>query len=284
VFFSLAKPEHAANDIPVLLLIQGHIGNFANYYQVLMEAKIKYLLHLADNALILGQRLGEWCGHGPVLEQDIALTNISLDLIGQSRLLYQYAASLQGGQSNEDKLAMLRLEHEYLNLLLVEQPNQNFGATIMRQFLYDAFNISQYENLGHHYDMSLNAIAIKTIKEIKYHIRYSSEWVVRLGDGTETSHRIMQESLDQLWRYTGEMFLPSSYEMELIADRYALDLTSIQPAWTERITEVFNQAGLKPPADDVMQKGGKEGRHTEYMGYILTELQYMQRTFPELQW
>src|SRR5688572_17096621 len=153
-----------------------------------MQSKAIYLLHLADNPMILGQRLGEWCGHGPVLEQDIALTNIALDLIGQARLLYQYIASFEDINSSEDKLAMLRYEHEYYNLLLLEQPNKDFGHTILRQFFYDAFNLLQYEALSHSLDETLRAIAIKSLKEIKYHYRYSSEWMIRLGDGTPESH------------------------------------------------------------------------------------------------
>ncbi len=249
-----------------------------------MKAKIKYLLHLADCPLILGQRLGEWCGHGPVLEQDIALTNIALDLIGQARLLYQYVAEMEGGKTSEDTLAMLRLEHEYLNFLLVEQPNKNFGATITRQFLYDAFNFCQYELLSNHHDEKLSAIAVKTLKEIKYHFRYSSEWMIRLGDGTEKSHLFMQEAIDDLWRYTGEMFTPASYEMELVKDNYVIDLNAVRSSWTEKILPILNQAGLNAPKEEVMQTGGKEGKHTENMGYILTELQYMQRTYPQMQW
>jgi len=249
-----------------------------------MDAKIKYLLHLADCPLILGQRLGEWCGHGPVLEQDIALTNIALDLIGQARLLYQYIASIEDAKTNEDTLAMLRLEHEYFNFLLVEQPNKNFGATIARQFLYDAFNLCQYEALTRHHDVHLNAIAVKTLKEIKYHYRYSSEWVIRLGDGTEKSHQFIQEAMDDLWRYTGEMFAPASYELELMRDNYVIDLKAIHSTWTEKILPIFSQAGLNTPKAEVMQTGGKEGRHTEHIGYILAELQYMQRTYPQMQW
>lgn len=249
-----------------------------------MEAKIKYLLHLADNPLILGQRLGEWCGHGPVLEQDIALTNISLDLIGQARLLYQYIASLPGQNTSEDKLAMMRYEHEYYNLLLTEQPNENYGYTIARQFFYDAFNLLQYEELSKHPDTQLSAIATKTLKEIKYHYRYSSEWMIRLGDGTEESHRIMQESVDALWRYTGEMFKMATYEIELLSQGYALDLSTLESAWKQRVQAIADEAGLKIPQKTVMLYGGKEGKHTEHMGYILTELQYMQRTYPEMNW
>lgn len=249
-----------------------------------MNSKIKYLLHLADCPMILGQRLGEWCGHGPVLEQDIALTNISLDLIGQARMLYQYIAGFEEVSSTEDKLAMLRYEHEYYNILLVEQPNKDFGQTIMRQFLYDAFNLLQYHELANHQDDYLKAIAVKTIKEIKYHYRYSSEWVIRLGAGTEKSHDIMQSALNELWRYTGEMFLPSSYETELVNENFIYDVSKLHDPWTEKINGILSQANLQIPENDVMMKGGKEGKHSEHMGYILTELQYMQRTYPEMHW
>ncbi|HUR31426.1 MAG TPA: 1,2-phenylacetyl-CoA epoxidase subunit PaaC [Saprospiraceae bacterium] len=249
-----------------------------------MIPKIKYFLHLADTPMILGQRLGEWCGHGPVLEHDIALTNIALDLIGQARLLYQFIAADKTVNSTEDKLAMLRYEHEYYNLLLVEQPNKDFGHTIMRQFLYDAFNLLQYQQLSNHQDDNLKSIAVKTIKEIKYHYRYSSEWVLRLGEGTETSHSIMQNALNELWRYTGEMFESSGYEKELINENFVIDSSTLFDPWSEKIEAITSQAGLIIPKDEVMIKGGKEGKHTEHMGYILTELQYMQRTYPEMHW
>ena len=249
-----------------------------------MEAKTKYLLHLADNPLILGQRLGEWCGHGPVLEQDIALTNIALDLIGQARLLYQYIASLSGQKTDEDTLAMLRYEHEYLNFLLVEQPNKDFGQTITRQFLYDAFNLGQYERLTSHPDNHLSAIAIKTLKEIRYHYRYSSEWVIRLGAGTEESHRYMQDAFNELWRYTGEFFSMASYEQALQSESYSIPIIELKQEWNERVQSITQQAGITLPGNEVMLLGGKEGKHTEHMGYILTELQYMQRTYPQMNW
>lgn len=250
-----------------------------------MQPYHKYLLHLADNPLILGQRLGEWCGHGPVLEQDIALTNTSLDLIGQARMLYQYIATLPGQEGqDEDKLAMLRLEHEYLNLLLVEQPNLDFGHTIVRQFLYDAFNLLQYEALSAHPDSHLQAIAVKTLKEIKYHYRYSSEWMLRLGDGTETSHSFVQTALNTLWRYTGEMFVPADYEREVIAAGQAPDIATLQAPWLDMVSAICREAGLQLPANTAMQQGGKQGRHTEYMGYLLAELQYMQRAYPDMKW
>ncbi len=249
-----------------------------------MNARVKYLLHLADSPLILGQRLGEWCGHGPVLEQDIALTNIALDLIGQARLLYQYVAGFEEVNSTEDRLAMLRYEHEYYNLLLVEHPNMDFAHTIVRQFFYDAFNILQYEALTKTSDIHLNSIAIKTLKEIKYHYRYSSEWVIRLGDGTDQSHQYMQQAVNELWRYTGEMFVMADYEMELSADLFVMDLKTLHNRWREKIESVFSQAHLTTPEKEVMLTGGKEGKHTEHMGFILTELQYMQRTYPQMQW
>src|SRR5687767_1357257 len=249
-----------------------------------LNSKTKYLLHLADCPMILGQRLGEWCGHGPVLEQDIALTNIALDLIGQARLLYQYVAGFEEVNSTEDILAMLRYEHEYYNLLLVELPNADFGRTIMRQFLYDAFNLIQYNELINHSDDHLKAIATKTIKEIKYHYRYSSEWVLRLGQGTEKSHSIMQDAVNELWRYTGEMFIPASYELDTLADHFAIDAAGMENEWSQKVKNIFSVAGLEIPAEEVMLKGGKEGKHTEHMGYLLTELQYMQRTYPEMQW
>jgi ring-1,2-phenylacetyl-CoA epoxidase subunit PaaC len=252
---------------------------------MLMQPYHKYLLHLADNPLILGQRLGEWCGHGPVLEQDIALTNTSLDLIGQARMLYQYVATLPGQEGqDEDKLAMMRLEHEYLNLLLVEQPNLDFGHTIVRQFLYDAFNLLQYEALSTHPDSHLQAIAVKTLKEIKYHYRYSSEWMLRLGDGTETSHGFIQTALHALWRYTGEMFVPADYEREVIASGQAPDIATLQAPWLDMVSGICREAGLQLPANTAMQHGGKQGRHTEYMGYLLAELQYMQRAYPDMKW
>lgn len=249
-----------------------------------MDSNIKYLLHLADNPLILGQRLGEWCGHGPVLEQDIALTNIALDLIGQARLYYQYIASLPGQQTDEDQLAMLRYEYEYLNFLLVEQPNQDFGFTITRQFFYDTFHLLQTEQLVNHTNAQISAIAAKSLKEIKYHYRYSSEWMLRLGDGTEESHLKVQQSINQLWCYTGELFRPAGYEQELMSQQLAVDVSLLQHEWTSRVSAITKEAGLVLPEKEVMLYGGKEGRHTEHMGYLLTELQYMQRTYPQMNW
>jgi ring-1,2-phenylacetyl-CoA epoxidase subunit PaaC len=241
-----------------------------------------YLLHLADTTLILSHRNSEWCGHGPILEQDIALTNISLDLLGQSRLFYQYAAELIGN-TDEDKLAYLRTEREYKNLLLVEQPNGDWGQTILRQYLYSQFQQLLFQQLQQHQDEQIAAIATKSLKETNYHVRWSSEWVIRLGDGTDESKQRMQQAIDELWRYTGEMFLPAEYELKI-----GIDLNSIKNKWQEKVDAVLSEATLIPPSGGggavFMQQGGKTGTHTEHLGYILADLQYLQRTYPNAQW
>ncbi|MBL0183726.1 MAG: phenylacetate-CoA oxygenase subunit PaaC [Chitinophagaceae bacterium] len=249
-----------------------------------------YILHLADTTLILSQRNSEWCGHGPVLEQDIAITNISLDLLGQSRNFYQYAAQLindsnrVGGEVTEDKLAYLRKEREFKNLLLVEQQNGDWGQTILRQYLFSQYQYLLFEKLQQSSDEQLAAIAAKSLKETKYHVRWSSEWVIRLGDGTEESHSRMQQAITELWPYTGEMFEPADYEIA-----FGIDLLSIKNSWDEKVKNIFDEAMLPiPPLGGggavFMQSGGKEGRHTEQLGYIITELQYMQRTYPDSEW
>lgn len=242
-----------------------------------MENKIDYILHLADTTLILSQRNAEWCGHGPILEQDIAITNISLDLLGQSRNFYQYAASLIGGDATEDSLAYLRKEREFKNLLLVEQENGDWAQTILRQFLYSQFQYLLFEQLQNSSDEQLAAIAAKSIKETAYHVRWSSEWVIRLGDGTEESHNRMLNAIDTLWRYTGEMFEPAEYES-------LVDVSLLKNKWSDKVDEIFSEATLPVPEKIVMQTGGKTGIHTELLGYILTELQYMQRTYPGAAW
>jgi ring-1,2-phenylacetyl-CoA epoxidase subunit PaaC len=242
-----------------------------------------YLLHLADTTLILSQRNAEWCGHGPILEQDIAITNISLDLLGQSRNFYQYAATLISGDATEDSLAYLRKEREFKNLLLVEQPNGDWGQTILRQYLFSQFQYLLFEQLQNNKDVQIAAICTKALKEIKYHVRWSSEWVIRLGDGTEESHNRMLKAIDELWRYTGEMFMPADYEMHL-----NIDFTELKNSWTEKINTVFTEAALILPSEGkeaiFMQTGGKTGMHTEHLGYILSDLQYMQRAYPDSQW
>ena len=243
------------------------------------EATILYTLHLADNSLILGQRNSEWCGHGPVLEQDIAITNISLDLIGQARNFYQYAATLSGNGATEDSLAYLRKEREYKNCLLVEQPNGDWAQTMLRQFLFSQYQYLLFQQLQKGNDEQIAAIAAKSLKEIAYHLRWSREWVIRMGDGTEESHQRMLKAIDELWRYTGELFMPANYEKET-----GIDFNKIKEEWDLKVNAVFSEAALSIPEKKFMQTGGKEGKHTEQLGHILTELQYMQRTYPNCEW
>lgn len=247
---------------------------------------IDYTLHLADNTLLLGQRNAEWCGHGPILEQDIAITNISLDLIGQARSLYQYAAFLINESTNkpiniatEDSLAYLRTEREFKNCLLVEQPNGDWAQTILRQFLFSSYQYLLYQQLQQHQDETLSAIAEKSLKEVTYHVRWSSEWVVRLGDGTEESRNRMQKAITELWGYTGELFIPVAYETEMMPN-----LPSLKESWLAKVKTIFDEATLVIPENIFMQTGGKSGLHTEHLGYILTELQYLQRAYPGGEW
>lgn len=240
---------------------------------------IDYTLHLADTTLILSQRNSEWCGHGPILEQDIAITNISLDLLGQARNFYQYVAALKNDGSTEDSLAYLRTEREFKNLLLVELQNGDWGQTILRQYLFSQYQLLLFQQLQQHSDVQLAAIATKAIKETTYHVRWSSEWVIRLGDGTEESHNRMLHAIDELWHYTGELFEAADYETAM-----GIDLASTKQTWNEKVIAVFDEAKLPVPQNVFMQKGGKQGVHTEQLGYILTELQYLQRTYPGAKW
>lgn len=245
---------------------------------------IDYVLHLADTSLILGQRLGEWCGHAFILEQDIAITNIALDLIGQSRSLYQYAAEVLNDGSTEDSLAMMRGERQFKNLLLVEQPNGDFSNTLARQFLYDVFHEIQCEALLKSSDDRLRAIAEKSLKEVRYHTTWSSEWVIRLGDGTNESHRRMQKALDEVWMWTAELTSIVPYEEALLSSGIAPDPRSFKTTWLHKVTQVLEEATLKLPKDETHQQGGKVGLHSEHLGYILAELQQIQRCYPGLTW
>jgi ring-1,2-phenylacetyl-CoA epoxidase subunit PaaC len=244
---------------------------------------IDYTLHLADTALIMAQRQAEWCGHGPILEQDIAITNISLDLLGQSRNFYQYAATLMGGV-DEDQLAYLRKEREFKSLLLAEQSNGDWGQTILKLFFVSQFQYLLFSQLKKSKDVQLAAIAEKSLKETTYHVRWSSEWVIRLGDGTAESKTRMEKAIEELWRYTGEMFVSATYELQCAADNITIDCSSLKAAWLQKVSNVFEEATLSLPEKVFMQSGGKEGIHTEQLGFILTELQYMQRTYPDSKW
>ena len=248
------------------------------------QTLIDYTTHLADNSLILGQRNAEWCGHGPVLEQDIAITNISLDLIGQARNFYQHASTLIGNGVTEDTLAYLRKEREFKNCLLVEQPNGDWAQTILRQFFFSQYQYLLFEQLQRSNDQQLAAIAEKSLKEITYHVRWSGEWVIRLGDGTEESHKRMLKAIDELWRYAGEMFEATSYELRAASEGFGGDVSKVKALWMEKVKEIFSDATLSIPEKVFMQTGGKEGKHTEHLGYILTELQYMQRAYPGCEW
>lgn len=243
-----------------------------------------YLLHLADNSMILGQRNAEWCGHGPVLEQDIALTNIALDLIGEARSLYQYAAELSGDGQTEDSVAFLRDVLAYKNLLLVEQPNTDWAYTISRQFFYDAFHYYVLEAIASGKDERLAGIARKSMKEAAYHLKWSSEWMIRLGDGTAISHEKMQNAVNGLWEFTGELFIPSESESEALKAGIGADLSIISAHWQNKVNAILQEATLNKPESTYMQKGGKNGHHTEHLGFILAEMQYLQRAYPNAEW
>ena len=255
-----------------------------------------YTLHLADDALILGHRNSEWCSHGPVLEQDIAITNIALDLIGQARNFYQYVAqvinetssspSVGGGkgEASEDTLAYLRDPHEFKNCLLAEQPNGDWAKTILRQFFFSSYQYFLYEELKESTDRQLAAIAEKSLKEVTYHLRWGSEWVIRLGDGTEESHQRMLKAIDELWPYTGELFKAARYELQAASENVGVDPSSLRSKWEEKVKEVFTEATLPYPENVFQQTGGKEGKHSQNLAHILAELQYIQRAYPHSVW
>jgi ring-1,2-phenylacetyl-CoA epoxidase subunit PaaC len=245
---------------------------------------VLYTLRRADDALILGHRVSEWCGHAPMLEEEMALANMGLDLIGQARELYSYAAEVENAGNDEDKLAYLRDERQYRNLLLVEQPNGDFARTIVRQFFYSAFADLYWRAMMASKDATLAAIAAKSEKESAYHLRHSSEWTIRLGDGTEESHRRAQVALDDLWAFTGELFHSDESDVPLMASGVAIDPESLRGRWMETVSNVLNEATLNLPSNNWMQKGGRSGNHTEHLGHLLSELQSMQRTFPNATW
>ncbi|WP_422009108.1 1,2-phenylacetyl-CoA epoxidase subunit PaaC [Roseivirga pacifica] len=248
------------------------------------QNKFDYIIQQADNCLILGQRLAEWCGHGPILEQDIALTNISLDLIGQARLFYQYAAEIQGEGKTEDDLAYLRDAWGFKNVLLVEQPNGDFGFTIMRQFLYDTFSCYFYEALMNSSDERLASIAAKSHKETLYHMKWSAGWVIRLGDGTVESHNRVQQALNELWSYKDEIVIETSADLNALEAGYAVSLAELKEKRDAKITAVLEEATLSIPEGTYSHKGGKEGVHSEHLGYILADLQFLQRAYPGNEW
>ncbi|WP_164937613.1 1,2-phenylacetyl-CoA epoxidase subunit PaaC [Bradyrhizobium guangxiense] len=252
--------------------------------QVCETPLVLFTLRRADDALILGHRLSEWCGHAPMLEEDMALSNIALDLIGQARELYSYAAKVEDKDNDEDKLAYLRDVRQYRNLLLVEQPNGDFAQTLVRQFFYSAFADLYWRAMMTSRDTTLAAIAAKSEKESAYHLRHASEWLIRLGDGTDESHARAQAAIDQLWAFTGEMFAVDDGERGLIHAGIAVDPGPVRGRWLQTISDVVSEATLVLPQNDWMQQGGRAGRHSEHLGHLLSELQSMQRTFPGLTW
>ncbi|MEP6684190.1 MAG: 1,2-phenylacetyl-CoA epoxidase subunit PaaC [Parafilimonas sp.] len=255
------------------------------------DSLTKYTLHLADNALILAQRNSEWCAHGPILEQDIAITNISLDILGQARNFYQYAAELINQSTNqqdnlitEDSLAYLRDNRDFKNCLLVELENGDWAKTILRLFIFSNYQYLLYTGLQHSKDEQLAAIAEKALKEVTYHLQWSSEWVIRLGDGTEESHQRITVAVEALWPYVGELFILADYESELLKENFSVDVSSLQNKWLEKTSAIFDEATLKIPQNVFAQTGGKQGIHTEQLGYILAEMQFLQRAYPNSIW
>jgi ring-1,2-phenylacetyl-CoA epoxidase subunit PaaC len=252
--------------------------------QVSETPLVLYALRRADDALILGHRLSEWCGHAPMMEEDMALANMGLDLLGQARELYSYAAKVEANGNDEDKFAYLRDVRQYRNLLLLEQPNGDFARTMARQLFYAAFADLYWRAMMNSRDATLAAIAAKSEKESAYHVRHSSEWIIRLGDGTDESHRRVQTAVDDLWAYTGEMFEADDSERGLIDAGIAIDPAALRPRWLETVSNVLREAMLVLPKSDWMQQGGRNGRHSEHLGHLLSELQSMQRTFPGVTW
>jgi ring-1,2-phenylacetyl-CoA epoxidase subunit PaaC len=248
------------------------------------QALFEYCLRLGDNNLIIGHRLSEWCGHGPILEEDIAMINIALDHVGQSRTLLQYAAEVEGKGRTEDDLAYLRDVMDFRNFMLTEQPNGDFAVTMMRQLFVTTFNYHLYEALQQSKDATLAAFAEKSLKEVTYHLRHTAEWVVRLGDGTAESRERAQSALDDLWMFTGEMFDMNKVDEVLIREGIAVDLNEIRKKWNATIDEVLERATLTKPESVFMMSGSQQGKHTEHLGYLLAEMQFLPRAYPGAQW
>lgn len=248
------------------------------------EALYNYCLRLGDNSLILGHRLGEYSSHGPFLEEDLAITNVALDHIGQAEAFLTYAAEVKGDGTTEDDLAYKRPEHEFYNNLLVEQPNIDFAQLMVRQFFMDTFNYYLYSFLGKSADERIASIANKSIKEVSYHLKRSSEWMIRLGRGTTVSHQKMQLAIDHLWKYTAELFESTSDDTLLLQQGIACDLSYVEEHWRAHVGDILSQAGLKQPEETHTVSGSRKGYHTEHMGYLLAEMQFLPRTYSDAKW
>lgn len=248
------------------------------------EPFFEYLLRLGDDRLVLGHRLSEWCGHGPTLEEDIALTNIALDLVGEANLVLQRAGQIEGAGRDQDTLAYLRTDREYRNALMVELPKGDFGYSIVRQFLFSTYAMHQWEALSACADTDLAGIAAKALKQSRYHVRHSAEWLVRLGGGTDKSHGRAEDALNDLWRYTGELFATDAVEQALVKQKLAVDSSSLEAVWRRDVADVVARATLTLPPDGYMQRGGRAGRHTEHLGLMLAEMQVLPRTYPGAKW
>lgn len=250
----------------------------------LKKALFDYLLWMGDTTLVLGHRISEWCGHGPILEEDIALTNIALDLLGEARLYFAYAGEVEGKGRTEDDLAYLRDVMDYHNSLIAEQPNGDFAFTMVRQFLFTVFNYHFQEALLSSSDERIRSIAEKAIKEATYHLRHSSDWIIRLGDGTEESHNKVQEALNTIWMCVDDLFLELPEDKLLIEEKIIPEMSAIRQKWNATVKSVLEEATLKVPGDLYMMKGGREGKHSEHLGYILAELQFLPRAYPGAKW
>lgn len=248
------------------------------------EALYKYTLRLGDNALILSHRLSEWCSNAPFIEEDLALTNFALDMIGRAQAFLKYAGEIEGKGKTEDILAYRRSERQYYNNQIAEQPNGDFACTMVRQLFISAFEMYLFAELQNSKDATIAAISAKTLKEVKYHLAHAEDWVVRLGDGTEESHNRVQKAVDELWMYTGEQFEMDEADNTLIAEGIAVDLDSLRPLWNNYVENILKTATIVIPKEEFMQTGSRKGIHTEHLGHLLSEMQYLQRAYPDAQW
>jgi ring-1,2-phenylacetyl-CoA epoxidase subunit PaaC len=248
------------------------------------EAIYKYTLRLGDNALILSQRLSQWCSNAPFIEEDLALTNFALDMIGRAQAFLKYAGETEGKGKTEDILAYRRSERQYYNNQIAEMPNGDFACTMVRQLFISAFEMYLFAELQNSKDATIAAIAAKTLKEVKYHLAHAEDWVIRLGDGTEESHNRVQKAVNDLWMFTAEQFEMDEVDRELMKEGIAVDLDSIRPLWNNYIENILKTATIDIPRDQFMQTGSRKGIHTEYLGHLLSEMQYLQRAYPDAQW